>query len=135
VCGVRGIVTYQSCLHKTCPPFNFIFLPSQGTRYRRRGVDANGHVANYVETEMVYNVNSVMSFECTCRYIYHPVLLVYGEKIIPRLYGLFISQVLQAGRHQVSYVMVRGSVPVYWTQPGFKYRPPPVIEKGDTKLC
>ena len=41
------------------------------------------------------------------------------------------SQILEAGPHQVSYVIVRGSVPVYWTQPGFKYRPPPIIEKGD----
>ena len=30
----------------------------------------------------------------------------------------------------VAYTIVRGSVPVYWTQPGYKYRPPPVIENG-----
>ena len=30
--------------------------------------------------------------------------------------------------------MVRGSVPVFWTQPGYKYRPPPIIEKGDTHM-
>lgn len=61
-----------------------------GTRYKRRGVDGEGHVANYVETEML----------------------------------------IDCGIHVVSYVLVRGSVPIYWTQPGYKYRPPPIIEKG-----
>ncbi len=32
--------------------------------------------------------------------------------------------------HEVSFVQVRGSVPVYWSQPGYKYRPPPRIDKG-----
>ena len=39
-------------------------------------------------------------------------------------------QILQAGSHHASYVLVRGSVPVFWTQPGTKYRPPPIIERG-----
>ncbi|XP_037093651.1 phosphatidylinositide phosphatase SAC2-like [Pollicipes pollicipes] len=60
-----------------------------GTRYRRRGVDADGCVANYVETE----------------------------------------QVLTCGRHHLSFVQVRGSVPVFWAQPGYKYRPPPRLER------
>lgn len=30
----------------------------------------------------------------------------------------------------VAYVIIRGSVPVYWTQPGYKYRPTPVIDNG-----
>jgi len=29
-----------------------------------------------------------------------------------------------------SFLIVRGSVPIYWSQPGYKYRPPPVIERG-----
>lgn len=35
--------------------------------------------------------------------------------------------------HQVSFVQVRGSVPVYWSQPGYKYKPPPRIDKGISK--
>lgn len=35
--------------------------------------------------------------------------------------------------HFVSFVQVRGSVPVFWSQPGFKYRPPPRLDKG--MLC
>ena len=51
------------------------------------------------------------------------------------VYGFcLVLQILEAGSHQVSYVMVRGSVPVFWTQPGYKYRPPPIIEKGDTHM-
>lgn len=61
-----------------------------GTRYKKRGVDDAGYVANYVETE----------------------------------------QCLLVGGHVLSFVQVRGSVPVYWSQPGFKYRPPPQLDRG-----
>lgn len=62
-----------------------------GTRYKRRGVDQDGNVANYVETE----------------------------------------QVLSLRHHQLSFTQVRGSVPVFWSQPGYKYRPPPRLDKGE----
>ena len=61
-----------------------------GTRYKRRGIDDSGFVANYVETE-----------QC----------VIFGS-------------------HILSFVQIRGSVPVYWSQPGFKYRPPPQIDRG-----
>ena len=61
-----------------------------GTRYKKRGVDEKGHVANYVETEQCF---------------------LMGKQIF-------------------SFVQVRGSVPVYWSQPGFKYRPPPQLDRG-----
>ncbi|CAG9858735.1 unnamed protein product [Phyllotreta striolata] len=64
-----------------------------GTRYKRRGVDDDGEVANYVETEQIISYQS----------------------------------------HEVSFVQVRGSVPVYWSQPGYKYRPPPRIDRGETE--
>ncbi|XP_044583408.1 phosphatidylinositide phosphatase SAC2 isoform X1 [Cotesia glomerata] len=35
--------------------------------------------------------------------------------------------------HQVSFVQVRGSVPVYWSQPGYKYKPPPRIDRGEAE--
>ena len=54
------------------------------------GVDEQGHVANYVETE----------------------------------------QCLLFGNHILSFAQIRGSVPIYWSQPGFKYRPPPRIDRG-----
>lgn len=60
-------------------------------RYKRRGIDEDGNVANYVETE----------------------------------------QILSFGDYQMAFTIVRGSVPVYWSQPGYKYRPPPKLDRGD----
>ncbi|GLV32607.1 spermathreecae [Carabus blaptoides fortunei] len=47
------------------------------------------------------------------------------------------EQIVSYHHHEVSFVQVRGSVPVYWSQPGYKYRPPPRIDKGEaeTKLA
>ena len=103
-----------------------------GTRYRRRGVNSLGNVANFVETEMVHTYT-----------LYIPVGLIvhvstYGCPdslwvVVVVHYSLLLAphrQILQAGSHCVSYVLVRGSVPVFWTQPGSKYRPPPIIERG-----
>lgn len=62
-----------------------------GTRYLRRGVDDNGKVANYVESEQI---------------------VVYKN-------------------HMFSFVQVRGSIPVFWSQSNsYRYRPPPKIERG-----
>ena len=63
-----------------------------GTRYKKRGTDAIGHCANYVETE----------------------------------------QILFWPPHWCSYVIVRGSVPLYWSQSGIQYRPPPKLEKSSS---
>ncbi|VUZ56817.1 unnamed protein product [Hymenolepis diminuta] len=59
-----------------------------GCRYRRRGIDEKGHVANYVETEQVLEVPSDNSI------------------------------------HVLAFLQIRGSVPVFWTQTGIKYKPP-----------
>lgn len=40
------------------------------------------------------------------------------------------EQIVAYQSHIVSFVQVRGSVPVFWSQPGYKYRPPPRIDKG-----
>ena len=78
------------------PSFYTICLVSRrararaGTRYKRRGVDEFGKVANYVETEQ---------------------LLLYHT-------------------YSLSFVQTRGSIPVFWSQPGMKYRPPPKIDRG-----
>ena len=64
-----------------------------GTRYKRRGVDDAGAVANYVETEQIV--------------LYHTYAL--------------------------SFTQTRGSIPVFWSQPGIKYRPPPRIDRGQAE--
>ncbi|ODN03932.1 Phosphatidylinositide phosphatase SAC2, partial [Orchesella cincta] len=61
-----------------------------GTRYLKRGVDENGKVANYVETEQI------MAFR----------------------------------GHLISFLQTRGSVPIFWSQPGYKYRPPIRLDKS-----
>lgn len=40
------------------------------------------------------------------------------------------EQIFEYSSHVVSFVQVRGSVPVFWSQPGYKYRPPPQLDKG-----
>lgn len=41
------------------------------------------------------------------------------------------EQIIQFPPHLVSFVQVRGSVPVFWSQSGFKYRPPPKLERDE----
>ncbi len=61
-----------------------------GVRMHCRGIDDDGNVANYVETE----------------------------------------QILSTGTNIMSFIMIRGSVPIYWSQPGIRYRPPPKIDRS-----
>ena len=71
VCELITIDTTQNSLLR---------LMISGTRYKRRGIDVDGYVANYVETEQIIEV---------------------------------------AGDHIVSFVQTRGSIPIYWSQPGW----------------
>ncbi|KAM9326771.1 phosphatidylinositide phosphatase SAC2 [Gastrophryne carolinensis] len=68
-----------------------------GMRYKRRGVDKHGNVANYVETEQFIHVHN----------------------------------------HTLSFVQSRGSVPVFWSQIGYRYNPRPRLDRGEkeTGLC
>nr|XP_023396669.1 phosphatidylinositide phosphatase SAC2-like [Loxodonta africana] len=62
-----------------------------GMRYKRRGVDQNGNVANYVETEQLIHVHN----------------------------------------HTLSFIQTRGSVPVFWSQVGYRYNPRPRLDKSE----
>ncbi|XP_078421451.1 phosphatidylinositide phosphatase SAC2-like [Cetorhinus maximus] len=62
-----------------------------GMRYKRRGIDSDGSVANYVETE----------------------------------------QLIYSGDNILSFVQIRGSVPIYWSQQGYRYQPRPKLHKSD----
>ncbi|XP_050685103.1 phosphatidylinositide phosphatase SAC2 isoform X2 [Leptidea sinapis] len=66
-----------------------------GTRYNRRGIEPDGKVANYVETEQI-------------------VSIVCSDSI-----------------HRASFVQVRGSVPIFWSQPDYKFRPPPRLDRTE----
>ncbi|XP_004536586.1 phosphatidylinositide phosphatase SAC2 isoform X2 [Ceratitis capitata] len=41
------------------------------------------------------------------------------------------EQILSFRHHHLSFVQVRGSVPIFWSQPGYKYRPPPRLDRGE----
>lgn len=63
-----------------------------GTRYNSRGIDVEGHVSNYVETEQIASLTSTMD--------------------------------------TLSFVQLRGSIPVFWQQQvNVRYVPKLVIEK------
>ncbi|XP_065213793.1 phosphatidylinositide phosphatase SAC2 isoform X2 [Planococcus citri] len=40
------------------------------------------------------------------------------------------EQILQYKSHVVSFVQIRGSIPLFWSQQGYKYRPPPQLHKS-----
>ncbi|XP_077992245.1 phosphatidylinositide phosphatase SAC2-like [Glandiceps talaboti] len=45
------------------------------------------------------------------------------------------EQIMSIPHHTVSFLQVRGSVPVFWSQPGYKYRPPPRLDKGEEETA
>ncbi len=70
-----------------------------GTRFFSRGIDSNGNVSNYVETEQILIFNNEISNSN------NPTTKIF------------------------SYLQIRGSIPILWTQnPTLKYKPPVEIE-------
>ncbi|KAL2083635.1 hypothetical protein ACEWY4_021408 [Coilia grayii] len=85
-----------TCVDNIHPRFTVALISRRsrhraGMRYKRRGVDTDGHVANYVETEQLIHVHS----------------------------------------HTLSFVQTRGSVPIFWSQSGYRYNPRPRLEKDE----
>ena len=48
---------------------------------------------------------------------------------------VLILQMVCVLSHTISHVQVRGSVPVYWSQPGVRYKPLPVIDRSKFGSC
>ncbi|OJA20427.1 hypothetical protein AZE42_09470 [Rhizopogon vesiculosus] len=68
-----------------------------GTRYFRRGIDHEGHVANFNETEQI---------------------LLVDEKAAGRL------SLAESFTHKLSFIQIRGSVPVFWAEINtLRYKP------------
>lgn len=40
------------------------------------------------------------------------------------------EQIFRYFDHTLSFVQVRGSIPIFWSQPGHAYRPPPKLDRG-----
>lgn len=77
-----------------------------GLRYQRRGINESGQVANFVETEQI--------------------LYVLRSQSASNLPSTLIGDVL-------SFVQIRGSIPLYWSQSPFSLKPPPVLERSDAE--
>eukprot|EP00076_Gallus_gallus_P048560 XP_421792.2 phosphatidylinositide phosphatase SAC2 isoform X1 [Gallus gallus] len=88
----------STCVDDIHPTFLVVLISRRsrhraGMRYKRRGVDKNGNVANYVETEQLIHVHN----------------------------------------HTLSFVQTRGSVPVFWSQVGYRYNPRPRLDKSENE--
>lgn len=89
---LHGFVSINSCLINGCY-FSWTLISRRcilraGTRLFRRGIDKEGNVANFVETEQIVEYQ--------------------GDK--------------------ASFVQIRGSIPLYWSQlPDLRYKPPPTL--------
>uniref|UniRef100_V5EYS3 SAC domain-containing protein n=2 Tax=Kalmanozyma brasiliensis (strain GHG001) TaxID=1365824 RepID=V5EYS3_KALBG len=77
-----------------------------GLRYQRRGINESGQVANFVETEQILYV-------------------LRGPPSSASAADL-IGDVL-------SFVQIRGSIPLYWSQSPFSLKPPPVLERTEVE--
>ena len=85
-----------------------------GLRYQRRGIDEEAHVANFVETE------TIMRLEV------RRIPLFCSERWL-------IGCIQREGQQNVfSYVQIRGSIPLFWTQSGYGLKPPPVLATDRT---
>ncbi|XP_068022221.1 phosphatidylinositide phosphatase SAC2 isoform X2 [Melanerpes formicivorus] len=88
----------STCIDDVHPTFLVALISRRsrhraGMRYKRRGVDKNGNVANYVETEQLIHVHN----------------------------------------HTLSFIQTRGSVPVFWSQVGYRYNPRPRLDKSENE--
>ncbi|KAF2209278.1 hypothetical protein CERZMDRAFT_107157 [Cercospora zeae-maydis SCOH1-5] len=92
-----------------------------GTRYLSRGIDEEGHVSNYNETEQAIILNDALSSGMTS---------YAGDR------GFSDSKPVHGSETQVlSYVQTRGSVPVYWAEVNtLKYTPKLQIRGVETAV-
>ncbi|KAG6879535.1 hypothetical protein C0992_001683 [Termitomyces sp. T32_za158] len=82
-----------------------------GARYLKRGVNAEGNVANEVETEQIVAEASTTPF-------YYPATRDQSGKHTDR----------RPSPNYTSYVQYRGSIPIYWAQETTSMSPKPPIE-------
>ena len=100
--NVLGTAIYVSLIARRSRHF-------AGARFYKRGINSDGHVANDVETEQIVN---------------KPVTSPFFAP--PSRYDTSAS--LRASPHFASYVVMRGSIPVFWTQDSTNMSPRPPIE-------
>ncbi|WWC72701.1 uncharacterized protein I206_106665 [Kwoniella pini CBS 10737] len=77
-----------------------------GLRYQRRGIDDEGHVANMVETEMIVRA-----------------------KVCPTIIDNSLCFKVEGKSSLFSFIQVRGSIPLRWSQSPYSMKPPPVLNE------
>ncbi|KAF9161288.1 hypothetical protein DFQ26_004689 [Actinomortierella ambigua] len=94
---MQGFVEIEQCeIEEQAFEFAVISRRSRersGLRYQRRGIDTDGHAANFVETEQLLRI------------------------------------VRDDSDHQVSFVQIRGSIPLFWSQSPYNLKPIPILER------
>ncbi|KAG0232267.1 hypothetical protein BGW41_001910 [Actinomortierella wolfii] len=95
---MQGFVEIEKCEIEE-QAFEFIVISRRsrersGLRYQRRGIDVDGHAANFVETEQLLRI------------------------------------VRDDSDHQVSFVQIRGSIPLFWSQSPYHLKPLPILERS-----
>ena len=106
-------------------PFSYILVSRRscfraGTRYFMRGVDLEGHAANYVETEQIIEYDS-----SRCSLVQVGAVAFLHTRDAP--FDLVICGIGPRSRW-LALLQTRGSIPLYWCQyPNLKYKPNPVI--------
>lgn len=79
-----------------------------GMRYQRRGVNEEGKVANWVESEQIIHFNQPKESE---------------DAVDPHI------------QHWCSYTQIRGSIPLFWSQSPYSFKPIPILDRsGDENL-
>jgi len=96
---------------------------NQGCRFFKRGIDQDGNVANFVETEQARQYPIVSMITAPLTGMLHPPthLPAYQPESTCLTLVTCARTTLQAifyGNQVVSVLLTRGSVPVFWGQPG-----------------
>ncbi|KRZ40664.1 Synaptojanin-1 [Trichinella pseudospiralis] len=106
ICGVIEVKTaYVGHQQAKACIISRISSERMGTRFNVRGVNDFGNVANFIETEQVDCFLKVIF-----AYLLYSLLLLFN----------FDLQVIFYNDNVVSHVQVRGSVPLFWDQPGIQ---------------
>ena len=93
-------------------------------RYFVRGVDNDGHAANYVETEQLVGFKNTWG-----SYVQVSHTSVVMSFLLAAYTHTHIC--IHTHTHTHTHMQTRGSIPLYWSQrPTLKYKPRPKIAKG-----
>jgi len=104
-----------------------------GTRYHCRGINKDGHVSNFVETEMIIHLGYAdPSFPGVIPQGVHRLPPSQRQVLVEQFGRAYSNDSHELGFGWSSFLQIRGSVPLYWEQSMFgrgtnPAQPPPVL--------